>query len=149
MEEMLNVTVTAQELEKYEKIYMRELSENKKASNKTQFDFASCLVRSKYGADIHNGIKMFENLSKEDPENKRDYIYFIAIAYTRLKDWQTAHKYVKTFLEIEPNNLQVSYLNEHIEKEMNKELKKEVALAGSVILGIGAVAGLAFALAKK
>jgi fission 1 protein len=72
---------------------MRELSENKSVSVKTQFEFANCLVRSKYGGDIHNGIKMFESLCNDDPENKRDYIYYIAIAYTRKRDFPTAKKY--------------------------------------------------------
>lgn len=53
---------------------------------------------------------MFESLCKDDPENKRDYIYYLAIAYTRMKDYQTAQNYVQAFLEIEPNNQQVILL---------------------------------------
>jgi mitochondrial fission 1 protein len=65
------------------------------------------LFVAKYGADINNGIKMFESLSKDNPDDKRDYIYYLAIAYCRIQDYQTAQKYVKAFLEIEPNNQQV------------------------------------------
>jgi fission 1 protein len=71
---------------------MKELTDKKFVSAKTQFDYAWCLVRSKYGADINNGIKNFESLSKDDPENKREYIYYIAIGYIRLKDLPTALK---------------------------------------------------------
>jgi mitochondrial fission 1 protein len=69
------------------------------------------LILAKYGADINNGIKMFESLSKENPDDKRDYIYYLAIAYCRIKDYPTAQKYVKAFLEIEPNNQQVLLLD--------------------------------------
>lgn len=90
---------------------MKELKDKKCVSAKTQFEYAWCLVRSKYGADINNGVKIFEELCKDDPDNKRDYIYYLAIAYTRMKDFTTAQKYVQAFLEIEPNNMQVMLLN--------------------------------------
>lgn len=97
--------------QKFEKVYMKELTEKKFVSAKTQFEYAWCLVRSKYGADINNGIKIFETLCKDDPDNKRDYIYYLAVAYIRIKDFQTAQNYVKAFLEIEPNNMQVMLLD--------------------------------------
>jgi mitochondrial fission 1 protein len=90
---------------------MKELTEKKCVTAKTQFEYGWCLVRSKYGADINNGIKMFETLCKDNPDEKRDYIYYLAIAYCRIKDYPTAQKYVKAFLEIEPNNQQVLLLD--------------------------------------
>lgn len=90
---------------------MKELSDKKCVSAKTQFEYAWCLVRSKYGADINNGIKILETLCTDDKDNKRDYIYYIAIAYTRIKDYATAQNYVRAFLEIEPNNQQVMLLD--------------------------------------
>jgi len=149
MEEILNDTISAQELEKFEKIYMKELQDKKFVSAKTQFEYAWCLIRSKYGADINNGVKMFETLCKDNPEDKRDYIYYLAIAYTRIKDYPTAQKYTKSFLEIEPNNQQLLLLDEYIEKEMNKEFKKDAAIAGGALLVFGGLLGLGFALAKK
>lgn len=90
---------------------MKELQEKKFVSAKTQFEYAWCLIRSKYGADINNGIKIFEGLTKDNPDDKRDYIYYLAIAYCRIKDYPTSQKYVKAFLEIEPNNQQVLLLD--------------------------------------
>lgn len=90
---------------------MKELQDKKCVSAKTQFEYAWCLIRSKYGADINNGIKIFEGLCKDNPEDKRDYIYYLAIAYCRIKDFPTSQKYVKAFLEIEPNNQQVLLLD--------------------------------------
>lgn len=86
---------------------MKELSDKKCVTAKTQFEYAWCLVRSKYGADINSGIKIFEDLARENPDEKRDYIYYLTIAYIRMKDFPTAKKYVNAFLEIEPNNHQI------------------------------------------
>lgn len=97
--------------QKFEKTYMKELTDKKCVSAKTQFEYAWCLVRSKYGADINSGIKIFESLCKDNPEEKRDYIYYLAVAYIRMKDFPTSQKYVKAFLEIEPNNQQVLLLD--------------------------------------
>lgn len=149
MEEILNDIITPQELEKFEKVYMKELTDKKFVSAKTQFEYAWCLVRSKYGADINNGIKIFEGLCKDDADNKRDYIYYLAVAYTRIKDYTTAQKYVQAFLEIEPNNMQVMLLDEHIEKELSKEFKRDAAVAGGALLVLGGLLGVGFALAKK
>lgn len=149
---------------------MKELHDKKCVSSKTQFEYAWCLIRSKYGADINNGVKIFEGLCKDNPEDKRDYIYYLAIAYCRIKDFPTSQKYVKAFLEIEPNNQQVllldvsrctictrsdvipnelSFFQEYIEKEMSKEFKKDAAIAGGALLVFGGLLGLGFALAKK
>ncbi|CRK94381.1 CLUMA_CG007890, isoform A [Clunio marinus] len=149
MEEILSDTITPQELEKFEKVYMKELHEKKCVTAKTQFEYAWCLIRSKYGADINNGIKIFEGLCKDNPDDKRDYIYYLAIAYCRIKDLPTSQNYVKAFLEIEPNNQQVLLLDEYIEKEMSKEFKKDAAIAGGALLVFGGLLGLGFALAKK
>lgn len=86
--------------QKFEKVYMKELSDKKCVSAKTQFEYGWCLIRSKYAADINNGIKIFEGLCKDNPEEKRDYIYYLAIAYARMKDYTTSQKYVKAFLEV-------------------------------------------------
>jgi hypothetical protein len=43
----------------------------------------------------------------------------------------------------------ILHAQDHIEKEMSKELKKDAALAGGALLAIGGIVGLAFALAKK
>lgn len=147
---------------------MKELQDKKCVSAKGQFEYAWCLIRSKYGADIQNGIKMFETLCIDNPDDKRDYIYYLAIAYCRIKDYTTSQKYVKAFLEIEPNNQQVllldvrisdmdslfhtycsCHLQEYIEKELSKEFKKDAAIAGGALLVFGGLLGLGFALAKK
>jgi fission 1 protein len=148
MEEILEDIVDPKELEKFEKEYMREM-ESKVISIKTQFEYAWCLIRSNYASDVHKGITLFEDLCSRNPEDKRDYIYYLALGYTKLKQFQTAHKYVKAFLEIEPNNQQVLQLDEYIQKQVDKETMKGAAVAGGAVLVVGGLLGLGFALAKK
>lgn len=148
MEEILNETVPQSELEKFEKKYNREL-QSKSLSHTSQFEYAWCLVRSNYTNDMRSGITLLEDLCRKNPEGKRDYIYYLALAYTRLKEFSTAMKYVQAFLEIEPNNQQVISLEEYIKKKMEIEGLKGVAMAGGAALVLGGILGIGFALAKK
>lgn len=149
MEQILDDVAAKEDLDKFEEAYQRELVEKKFISVKTQFDYAWCLIRSRYASDIHKGIVLFEELSERNPEDKRDYIYYLAIGYCRVKNYETAQRYVKAFLAIEPTNQQVLLLDEHIEKELNRGFKKDAAIAGGALLVFGGLVGLGFALAKK
>ncbi|XP_062545271.1 mitochondrial fission 1 protein [Armigeres subalbatus] len=148
MEEILNETVPQSELEKFEKKYNREL-QSKNPTPTSQFEYAWCLVRSNYTNDMRSGITLLEDLCKKNPEGKRDYIYYLALGYTRLKEYSTAMKYVQAFLEIEPNNQQVITLEGYIKKKIEIEGLKGVAVAGGAAIVIGGILGLGFALAKK
>ncbi|KAL9705472.1 hypothetical protein quinque_008990 [Culex quinquefasciatus] len=148
MEEILNETVPQSDLEKFEKKYNQELQSDS-LTHTTQFEYAWCLVRSNYTNDMKSGITLLEELCKKNPEGKRDYIYYLALAYTRLKEYSTAMKYVQAFLEIEPNNQQVIVLEEYIKKKIDIEGLKGAAMAGGAALVLGGILGIGFALAKK
>ncbi|XP_055639945.1 mitochondrial fission 1 protein isoform X2 [Toxorhynchites rutilus septentrionalis] len=95
------------------------------------------------------GVRLLEDLCVKNSDGKRDYIYYLAIAYTRLKEYSTAMKYVQAFLEIEPSNQQVIGLEEYIKKKMDIEGLKGVAMASGAALILGGILGIGFALAKK
>jgi hypothetical protein len=56
-------------------------------TTEAQFNYAWCLVRSKYPADIRKGILLLEDLFKDNlaGEAKRDYLYYLAIGNARIK----------------------------------------------------------------
>ena len=62
MDYLLEETVPAAELKKFESRYMNELDTEGKVAAGTQFEYAWCLVRSKYPADIRKGIALLEDL---------------------------------------------------------------------------------------
>lgn len=87
--------------QKFEKIYHEQLYKND-VTPKAQFEYAWCLVRSKYPADIQKGIILLEELYKTNEEGQRDYLYYLAIGNARLKEYSKALNYVRSFLTIEP-----------------------------------------------
>ncbi|KAL5278772.1 FIS1 family protein [Megaselia abdita] len=148
MEDFLKDTVNPKDLEKFEKNYRRELEANN-VSHSTQFEYAFCLVRSQYARDIQAGILLLEDLMTRHADGKRDYIYYLAIGNTRIKNYTDAAKYCKAFLQIEPNNTQVLGLETYIKKKVDQESMKGMAVAGGAALVIGGIVGLGIALAKK
>merc|ERR1712032_534157 len=99
METILEETVATEDLKKFEQKYHVELN-NGKVSSESQFEYAWCLVRSRYPADIRKGIILLEDLfQNRDNTNKRDYLYYLAIGNTKLKEYATALKYVRALLQ--------------------------------------------------
>lgn len=74
-----------------------------------QFEYAWCLVRSKYSADISKGVILLEELFETHPEGKRDYLYYLIIGYARLKQSNKALKYCSAFLSVEPGKKYFGY----------------------------------------
>ena len=94
----------------------------------SQFEYAWCLVRSRYPSDIRKGIILLEDLfqvrhcflvtneqqqiflQNRDETNKRDYLYYLAIGNTKLKEYATALKYIRALLQVEPGNRQAQVI---------------------------------------
>ncbi len=52
------------------------------------------------------GIMLLEDLfQRPDEDNKRDYLFFLAIGNTKLKEYSIALKYVRALLQVLPFNL--------------------------------------------
>ncbi|KAK2719217.1 hypothetical protein QYM36_004891 [Artemia franciscana] len=106
------------ESEKFEKQYFEELKDGK-VTAASKFNFAFCLVKSRYAEDIKNGIKFLEELIiKGDEEARRDYIFYLAYGHFKLKDYPKALEYTETLLAMEPNNRQAMDMKTNIKKKM-------------------------------
>lgn len=64
MDYLLEETVPVADLKKFEIKYNEEIQSQGRASSTAQFEYAWCLVRSKYSADIRKGILLLEDLFK-------------------------------------------------------------------------------------
>ncbi|XP_037958589.1 mitochondrial fission 1 protein [Teleopsis dalmanni] len=148
MEELLNDIVPQDELEKFEKKYHQELELDGEATTESKFEYALCLVRSRYSNDVRKGIMILEDLARTHPEGKRDYIYYLAFGNARIKNYTEGLKYCRAFLEIESND-QVRSLEEHIKKQSDKEMTKGMVVAGGAVLVLGGIISLGLALAKN
>ncbi|XP_060517784.1 mitochondrial fission 1 protein [Cylas formicarius] len=148
MADILAETVAPEDLKKFEKIYHEQLYRND-VTPKAQFEYAWCLVRSKYPSDIQKGIVLLEELYRNNEDGQRDYLYYLAIGVARTKEYSKALNYVRSFLSIEPGNQQVINLEQAIKKKMEKEGMVGMAVAGGVLVAVGAIVGVGMAIANK
>ncbi|KAH8338219.1 hypothetical protein KR074_008442 [Drosophila pseudoananassae] len=148
MEELLNEVVPQEDLERFERKYHHELELDGEVTTETKFEYAFCLVRSRYTNDIRKGIMFLEELARTHTEGRRDYIYYLAFGNARIKNYDLSLNYCRAFLEIESNE-QVRLLEEYIKKQSDKEIAKGMAVAGGAALVLGGILGLGFAMARK
>ncbi|KAL7739031.1 hypothetical protein ACLKA6_001939 [Drosophila palustris] len=148
MEELLNDVVPPEDLERFERKYNHEHELDGEVTTETKFEYAFCLVRSRYTNDIKKGVMLLEDLARTHPEGKRDYIYYLAFGNARIKNYADGLKYCTAFLEIESND-QVRALEEYMKKQSDKEVAKGIAVAGGAALVLGGLLGLGIAMARK
>ncbi|XP_011306233.1 mitochondrial fission 1 protein [Fopius arisanus] len=149
MEDVLDEVVSSEDLKKFERIYNEQLRTSS-VTQKVQFEYAWCLVRSKYPADIRKGNVLLEDLfNNHGDSEKRDCLYYLAIGNARIKEYTKALHYVRAFLQVEPGNQQVQHLETLIKKKMEKEGLVGMAVAGGVIVGLAGILGLGIAMAKS
>ena len=71
-----------------------------KPGSTTQFEYAWCLVRSKYPADIRKGLLLLEDLVKNREESgKQDFLFYLAVGNARIKEYNAALKYIRALLQ--------------------------------------------------
>ncbi|CAI5454784.1 unnamed protein product [Caenorhabditis angaria] len=129
--------------------YMRQCSRGEPSAVAT-FAYAHAMIGSKNKLDVREGISALEKMlrDEDDVTGKRHYVYYLALAYARLKEYDVALQYIDILLEAERNNSQAQNLKEAIKSKMTHD-----GLIGAAIVGGGAIAlaGLVaiFSLARK
>ncbi|XP_043236015.1 mitochondrial fission 1 protein-like [Amphibalanus amphitrite] len=157
MAEILEDLISVEDLKVFEQKYYEELRAEKGAvSESTQFQYACCLVRSGYAADVRKGIQMLISLLKTPSAGgggqdaaQRDYLYFLAVGCAKVKEYVDSLKHVRKLLEMEPTNRQAKDLEKVVQKKMEREAYMGAAVAGGAVLAVGGIVGLAMALTKR
>uniref|UniRef100_A0A915PK93 Mitochondrial fission 1 protein n=1 Tax=Setaria digitata TaxID=48799 RepID=A0A915PK93_9BILA len=113
------------------------------------YSYAHGLIKSS-NTNVRKGIKLLEDLLRQEVEDisKRDYVYYLAIAHTRLKEYDRALAYIDILLSAESNNRQALDLKDVIKHRMKKgTLLSLDGIIGMAILGggIAVIGGLAIA----
>ncbi|XP_013885056.1 mitochondrial fission 1 protein [Austrofundulus limnaeus] len=149
MEAVLSDVVAPEDLIKFEKKYNSELVKGT-VSKETKFEYAWCLIRSKYSEDIKKGIVLLEELvHKSSKDDSRDFLFYLSVANYRLKEYEKALKYIRTLLRNEPGNKQALELEKLIENALRKDGLVGMAIVGGIGLGVAGLAGLiGFAISK-
>ncbi|XP_020665168.2 mitochondrial fission 1 protein [Pogona vitticeps] len=142
MESVLSEVVAVEDLQRFEKKYNAELNSGT-VSKGTTFEYAWCLVRSKYNEDIKKGVVLLEELlPKGSKEEQRDYVFYLGVGNYRLKEYEKALKYIRGLLKTEPGNTQALELEKLINKAMQKDGLVGMAIVGGMALGAAGLAGL-------
>ncbi|CAJ1086130.1 mitochondrial fission 1 protein [Xyrichtys novacula] len=142
MEAVVSDVVAPEDLLKFEKKYNNELVKGA-VSKETKFEYAWCLIRSKYSEDIKKGIVLLEELTqKASKDDSRDFLFYLAVANYRLKEYEKALKYIRTLLKNEPGNKQALDLEKLIDKALKKDGLVGMAIVGGIGVGVVGLAGL-------
>ncbi|KAF7664287.1 hypothetical protein LDENG_00182970 [Lucifuga dentata] len=142
MEAVVSDVVAPEDLLKFEKKYNAELVKGS-VSKETKFEYAWCLIRSKYSDDIKKGIVLLEELvQKATKDDSRDFLFYLAVAKYRLKEYEKALKYIRVLLRNEPGNKQALDLEQLIDKALKKDGLVGMAIVGGIGLGVAGLAGL-------
>ncbi|XP_023201877.1 mitochondrial fission 1 protein-like [Xiphophorus maculatus] len=142
MEAVLSDVVAPEDLKKFEKKYNNEQLKGS-VSKETKFEYAWCLIRSKYTDDIKKGVLLLAELvHKSSKDDSRDYLFYLAVANYRLKEYEKALKFIRTLLRNEPGNKQALELEKLIDKALKKDSLVGMAIVGGIGLGVAGLAGL-------
>lgn len=142
MEGIINEVIDPEDIMKFERKYKKEESLGQ-VDNITAFEYAWCLVRSKYKNDWKRGVEILEKLyNKGDKHAQRDYVFYISIAHYKLKNYDEALKFCRAILHVEPQNHQARELEELIMKTEKKQAVTGMAIVGgaSLVVGVGVAA---------
>ncbi|VDK67700.1 unnamed protein product [Litomosoides sigmodontis] len=114
------------------------------------FSYAQGLIKSN-NRNVCKGIKLLEDLLRQEVEDisKRDYVYYLAVAHTRLKEYDRALAYIDVLLSAESNNRQALGLKDVIKYRMKKDGIIGMAILGGGIAVIGGLAIAALAVSKR
>jgi fission 1 protein len=121
-------------------------------SEDDQFQFALSLIRSKQKKYIEEGLSMFQVLFSrtKNEDVKRDSLYYMAIAETKLNNYEKALKYLQSILNIQPTNEQVRDLYVVVNNRMKRDGLIGMGIVGSALfVGVVGIASLGAALLAK
>lgn len=138
-------------LQRFREVYESQLTRGP-PSAKAEYDYAHSLVKSPNKLDIQRGIYFLEDLFQKTSDDlmKSEYLYYVSIGYTRLKDYEKAMKYCTAILRVEPRNIYALELRDHIEQTMRKDGLIGIALVGgALVLVISGIVGLVMVFRRR
>ena len=113
-----------------------------------RFQFALTLIRCKHKNEIAEGLALFQNLFAKtaDEDIKRDSLYYMAVAQTKLSNYDMALKYIQSILNVQSNE-QVLDLQAEVNKRMKRDGLIGIGIAsGAALVGLVGMIGLGAAM---
>lgn len=150
MEDIIEATISDSEIARHGRLYEESRKEGGEPEITARFQYAVALLKSVHSQDVKHGISILEKLYYEgNVSARRDYLYYIAVGHTRLKQYDLALDCVEQFLQFEPVNRQAKHLREYIKEKMTKDGLVGMAIAGGAVLALGGLIGLGMSMARR
>ncbi|KAH8116282.1 mitochondrial fission 1 protein [Phellopilus nigrolimitatus] len=109
----------------------------------SKFNFAWGLVKSPRREHQVQGVKLLQDIYREEPARRRECLYYLALGQYKMGNYEEAKRFNGLLLEKEPSNLQAQSLSGLIDTKMTREGYIGLALAGgAAAIGTLLLAGL-------
>ncbi|ODQ65325.1 mitochondria fission 1 protein [Nadsonia fulvescens var. elongata DSM 6958] len=99
----------------------------------TKFNYSWGLIKSLSNDDQQLGVRLLTEVFKDNPNRRRECLYYLSMGNFKLGDFTTARKYCDILLSKEPRNAQAIRLRQMIEDRLAKEGLIGVAIIGGVV----------------
>uniref|UniRef100_A0AC35TWV1 Mitochondrial fission 1 protein n=1 Tax=Rhabditophanes sp. KR3021 TaxID=114890 RepID=A0AC35TWV1_9BILA len=147
--QIVDENISHADLARFRQVYMDQVGRGQVSGN-DQFSYAHALIKSDKN-NIKEGVKLLETLLAKNNDGipKRDTVYYLALAHTRLKDYDRALAYLDALLSAEEHNRQAIELKELVSKRMKIDGLWGLALVSGSLVAFGALAIGAILSGKK
>nr|CAH8831971.1 unnamed protein product [Trichobilharzia regenti] len=109
-----------------------------------QFHYAIDLLRTTKKEALLLSIRLLEEIFNRTKDDglRRDCLYYMAIAYIKLSDYENATRCCDNILEVQPLNHQAKELRDEIQSRARKDGLTGLAVVGGAVLGAAALLGI-------
>lgn len=151
MEALVNeVVVSDEELARYRNEYTKAVREGTEVEN-VRFGYAWALVCTSNRRNINEGIEHLKDMLKNSKshETTRTYLYYLAVASAKMKDYRDSLNYIEALKRVDPNNSQMRQLEALVNKRIERDGAVGAAVVGgAAVMGLAGIVGLGVLLAK-
>ena len=115
--------------------------EGKLVGVQTKFNYAWGLIKSSRRNDQLEGTKLLTEIYKDNPERRRECLYYLALGHFKVGNYSDARKFNNVLIEREPRNMQALSLRQLIDDRVAKDGYVGMAIVGSAIAIGGLIIG--------
>ncbi|AET39382.1 Fis1p Ecym_4319 [Eremothecium cymbalariae DBVPG len=119
------------------------------ASIQSRFNYAWGLIKSHDPENQRLGVKLLTDIYKESPMRRRESLYYLTIGCYKLGEYSMAKRYADALYLHEPENSQAQAVKAMVEKKIQTESVKGIALLGVGIAALATAAGFVLRQRKR
>jgi len=109
--------------------YQKEVSQSH-VTVQTKFNYAWGLIKSPKREHQVEGVGLLQDIYRNEPVRRRECLYYLALGYFKMGNYEEAKSFVGRLLEKEPTNLQAQSLNDLIDEKATRDGYIGMAIAG-------------------